>query len=475
MESTSLDLVLTTALEGRMKDLRTRQRILRTLHAQLIENTDDLLRATVEDDRVSREEAQVILSASLSELRAHYDKLDLKEELEAEYSIARKESCLNKRVPFGIVYVVPDVYTAVFSIITALSAAIAAGNCVVIELQDSLRRSPKVLRHCLADLQYNDAVSTVAKRPGPEFMRHCLLVHQMLENNSKQSECLHLLASTPQRTVAIVDRTADANAAAKEIVASRILFQAQGRYSVDQVFVNEYIIEAFHIALTKEIATSLTIKDSKLKANDPRGTNRGPKVASEKPGLPVLEICDRSDPLLHRRQKTLGVIIHKITSLDDAIDTISESGQRLGALYVFAGSDEAKYLSQFISSRATFVNHVPPELQIGPAYPEGFETSIALRYTREMFENPQPERVDDGKVQHSTTLWNHIKDGRSPAILSKACRPLKPTGQGKAGAMDFFLQGMILNLIVCVLPLTALSVVATGKSVSLLYQRFLSR
>jgi acyl-CoA reductase-like NAD-dependent aldehyde dehydrogenase len=135
MTPTSLDLVLTTALEGRMKDLRTRQRILQELHVKLTENVEELVSATAEDDRISREEAQVVVSAGLFELRAHYNRLNLKDELDAEYSIARKKSCLDKRVPFGIVYVIPEVYTAFFSIITALSAAIAAGNCVVIEVR----------------------------------------------------------------------------------------------------------------------------------------------------------------------------------------------------------------------------------------------------------------------------------------------------------------------------------------------------
>lgn len=112
---------------------------------------------------------------------------------------------------------------------------------------------------------------------------------------------------------------------------------------------------------------------------------------------------------------------------------------------------------------------------VGPAYPAGFKTSTSLRYTREMFETPRPERVDDNSVRLSSQLWSHIKDGKARGILSKACRPLKPTGQGKAGAMDFFLQGMILNAVVCVLPLAALSIAGAVHGVPKLYQWFLSR
>lgn len=71
----------------------------------------------------------------------------------------------------------------------------------------------------------------------------------------------------------------------------------------------------------------------------------------------------RSDPLLHQGKPRPGLVIHKVTSLDDTIDTVLEGQRSLGALYVFAGYDEAKYLSQFIPARAAFVNHIPPELQ----------------------------------------------------------------------------------------------------------------
>jgi acyl-CoA reductase-like NAD-dependent aldehyde dehydrogenase len=89
--------------------------------------------------------------------------------------------------------------------------------------------------------------------------------------------------------VAIVDRTADASAAAKEIVASQLLFRGQSRYSVDQMFVNEYVLDAFHSALVREIATRLATRDLKLKPSDFKGAAMG----LQKPKFPVLKISDR--------------------------------------------------------------------------------------------------------------------------------------------------------------------------------------
>jgi aldehyde dehydrogenase (NAD+) len=53
------------------------------------------------------------------------------------------------------------------------------------------------------------------------------------------------------------------------------------------------------------------------------------------------------------------IALSPITSLDDAIDRLGNQGVQLTTLYLFAKLNEARYLSQFISTDITFVNHVP--------------------------------------------------------------------------------------------------------------------
>lgn len=51
------------------------------------------------------------------------------------------------------------------------------------------------------------------------------------------------------------------------------------------------------------------------------------------------------------------------SSHDDAIDTINGMNQTaLLALYVFADPSAAKYLSHFIRTRVSFVNHIPTNI-----------------------------------------------------------------------------------------------------------------
>lgn len=52
-----------------------------------------------------------------------------------------------------------------------------------------------------------------------------------------------------------------------------------------------------------------------------------------------------------------------VSSYDDAIDALSQNHPKpLSALYIFAEPLAAKYLTQFIRTRASFVNHIPANL-----------------------------------------------------------------------------------------------------------------
>jgi hypothetical protein len=56
------------------------------------------------------------------------------------------------------------------------------------------------------------------------------------------------------RAIAFVDRTADPNLAAKEVVASRLAFGGKSHCAVDQVFVNEFVADNFLDAVARELS-----------------------------------------------------------------------------------------------------------------------------------------------------------------------------------------------------------------------------
>lgn len=70
----------------------------------------------------------------MSDLEEHYRSLDAETALKDEYAIARGEDFAERQDPIGIAYIVPTTYTLFYSTIVAVGAALAAGNCVVIEV-----------------------------------------------------------------------------------------------------------------------------------------------------------------------------------------------------------------------------------------------------------------------------------------------------------------------------------------------------
>jgi acyl-CoA reductase-like NAD-dependent aldehyde dehydrogenase len=56
------------------------------------------------------------------------------------------------------------------------------------------------------------------------------------------------------------------------------------------------------------------------------------------------------------------LLVHAVKSLDDAIDFINNNGNELLAAYHFGDKAQCKYLSQFVASQVSYINHVPAEL-----------------------------------------------------------------------------------------------------------------
>jgi hypothetical protein len=65
---------------------------------------------------------------------------------------------------------------------------------------------------------------------------------------------------------------------------------------------------------------------------------------------------------LQRKFSEPVLVLHSISSLDDAIDFTNKGGSPLLATYLFANPAAAKYLSQFIDNYLSLVNQISPEL-----------------------------------------------------------------------------------------------------------------
>ena len=131
MSTTSIK---SAVIDGRTRNPRFIQRQLRRLHDALRQNAQALQNAIISDTNVSVWEATLEISLALATVRRQFMNLDVRVMLEDEYRAASGRDWRTRRSPTGLVYIIPQSHTLLYSIVSALSSAIAAGNCVIIEV-----------------------------------------------------------------------------------------------------------------------------------------------------------------------------------------------------------------------------------------------------------------------------------------------------------------------------------------------------
>lgn len=131
----ALDNLQATALSARCHNAFFRQKQLKALHDTLRNNSNSIRDALKQDTHVTDEEATTEVAIVLDLVKEHYASIDVSKELEAEYQITKGKDAGDRRVPWGVAYIEPQKnHTPFFSVISPLSAAIAAGACVALKV-----------------------------------------------------------------------------------------------------------------------------------------------------------------------------------------------------------------------------------------------------------------------------------------------------------------------------------------------------
>lgn len=133
-----IELVQSSVVDGRAENGRYRQDQLQSLHKKLREEAGEICSALLADAKSSIAEAETEYYLTMDAVRNFYDSLDFKKDLEDEYLVAHGKDNADRRVGAGLVVIRPTTHTRFYSIVTPLAAAIAAGNCVILEVGDSL-------------------------------------------------------------------------------------------------------------------------------------------------------------------------------------------------------------------------------------------------------------------------------------------------------------------------------------------------
>ncbi|KAH3554859.1 hypothetical protein KXW20_009501, partial [Aspergillus fumigatus] len=334
-----------------------------------------------------------------------------------------------------------------------LSAALVAGNCIILELTKNTMVLPAVLRKILSQALDADTFA-----PSPSARR-----------DPMRLSSTGLLSPANARAVAVVDRTASVPAAAEALVAARFAFGGRSTYSPDVVLVNEFAMKRFVEAVLHHASRYLAGPNGEARqgASNPRRfgpsaslldaahKDTGARVLVSGSGWGVVEVHDRTSPLLTKKVQEKVLILHPVTSLDDAIDLSNSSGP-LAATYAFGSASAAKYITQFIDAAVSWINHVPVDMLIGPAYPINTAPSTETRYTPALFQVPRPQFVTEA---NTSALVRSILDPsdatRSATAWREALAPLPSTGQRPGRRIGFFEQGLITGGVITLATLIA--------------------
>ncbi|MCJ1472615.1 hypothetical protein MMC13_001264 [Lambiella insularis] len=470
--------VVIASLEGRPQSIRYRHSQLRQLQTQLINSKETIISAIKADFDHTDLEADFECALLLSELRQHYEALDPPKELAKRRQIADGKDSIGKTKSVGIVYIVPSKHTLLYSALSPLCAAIAAGNCVIVELPQTLARLTSVLRKLLQDSLDKDSFAVSESRPPGDFMRQCTLV-QDYEPEAPHNTRGTLISPNALRSVAVVDRTARIEEAAHTIVQARMSRRGSSPYAPDVVLVNEFVVEKFMTCTLQHVARYMAhsdalvnghshkkprqplweseqIVDNAEKSEDIRVVTRGSRGS-------ILYIQNRESALLRQKINGPVLLVHPISSLDDGIEVSKlEREQTLAASYVFAALPEANYLANSIDAHISSVNHIPAELLVGPVAPLHHHPAPTPRYAPFMFQESRPQLLH--KSTMTCLFETETTDSKrfSAAVAEPLTAPLPPKGRRHKNPLDFFLTGLLTSAVLIVVP----SIVGLGVGAS---------
>ncbi|KAF6815830.1 putative aldehyde dehydrogenase [Colletotrichum sojae] len=451
----AIEKLLVTVVDGRAEGIRFRQDNLRSLHDELRRESAALCAAQERDTGASRSEIEVEHYLAMEAVRHFFDSLDFTTELDAEYLIARGRDNKARRTGAGLVIVRPTTYTRLFSILSPLSAALAAGSVVALELEDTLLQLDAVLRGVLTRSLNQNAFCITKKITDQSILDSAILVDQT-GDASGATRVNHLVSANTARTVAVVDRTADIEAAAKSITAARFGFGGQSPYAPDLVLVNEYVKKEFFEACSKHASLAFAREMTVRRASDNQSeeTRRAVDEAEEKrlvtsfgsKDFKLVDINDRNTPLLNTKVRGRFLAIATCSGLVDSIYTYDHEKPLLAG-YFFASPDAAKYISQHISSHISFVNQIPPNLLLGPAAPVSRDPAFEFRYSKDMFSVSRPQLVEklSGALAKAEQFLCASGSATAPSLRNLAAVPLKRTDQPGNSRLGFFEQGFVLG------------------------------
>jgi acyl-CoA reductase-like NAD-dependent aldehyde dehydrogenase len=126
-----------SVIDGRAQNPRFKQKQLQSLHAELLVQADAICESITEDTQNSAAEVETEFYLTMTALKHFYESIDFSQDLKEEYLVTKGVNNTSRTVGVGLVVIRPTTYTRLYSIIVPIAAAIAAGNCILLEVHSS--------------------------------------------------------------------------------------------------------------------------------------------------------------------------------------------------------------------------------------------------------------------------------------------------------------------------------------------------
>ncbi|UZP40679.1 hypothetical protein NXS19_008495 [Fusarium pseudograminearum] len=396
--------IRSAAIDGRVHNPIYRKDQLRNLHSALADNASAIQDAIAKDSKHQPSEVKVEYCLALQLIADAYTAIDPDQQLEQEYAVTKGQDDVTSREPVGIVVIEPSNHAFFYGLISALAPALAAGNCVIVQSENSLRETPKLLLNLIENSLDRDIFTVSAQGVTPEDIGTS---HTFVSQNGTSGPILrnHLVSDPKAPVIAFVERDADISAAAQALVSARFSLQGKSPYAPDVVFVNEWVKKDLLRALVQQstefLATSPT-KGRALKTGLAREVEEDDSthvVLSGSNGV-ILDVQNRSSSLLKQKVEETTLIVHSVTSMDDAIDASRDIGS-LAAAYVFTTPAMAKYICQFLDTAVSYVNQIPTKLLYSPIAPLGSPPQAITNtiYREDQFSSSKPNNTSQNQAR----------------------------------------------------------------------------
>lgn len=135
MAQRDLAAVKAAAIDGRGRNAFYRKTQLDNLQSALVKEASTIQDAIVVDTGCLPSEARLEFSLALGALRDRFTELDPERELALEYRVAKGTDAPDMREPYGVAIIrASQQHTPFYSTIAPACAALAAGNCIVLQV-----------------------------------------------------------------------------------------------------------------------------------------------------------------------------------------------------------------------------------------------------------------------------------------------------------------------------------------------------